>query len=380
MANNAITGDVALLPIGYILLVIYATIVLGRSNPVYSYASMATISFLAIGLSILGMWGFGVLMGIQYTLVVNAAFFLLAGLGIDDTFVIMAAHGQTPRDWSPARRVANTMARAGVSITITTVTDACAFAIGTSTSIPAISYFCQYTLIGVIFDFLLQITFFVAFLYWNTKREAAGRADTCVWWRPSAQRDFFRRAPFRPERKNILERFIGVHLPRIILHPVGKTVVLLGTFILAGTSIWAATLVPSRFNSDWFIPESSHVKSAINILEKEFGGRRNEFSMYTGDPDYTALAIQQDLDSLSQALVASQYIAACSNNWWSSFQTYMAAAHAGSVLTVDNRTYAAAGDFYPFLDLFLNTTEGIRFTEMVRREFGSQDQTGSAAR
>lgn len=47
-----------------------------------------TVIFGTIHASIL-QWGFGLLVGIKYTLTVQAAFFLILGLGVDDTFVIM---------------------------------------------------------------------------------------------------------------------------------------------------------------------------------------------------------------------------------------------------------------------------------------------------
>lgn len=203
-SNGAIGTDVGLLPVGYILLVIYSSIALSSGNPVRSYASMGVISFASVGLAILGMLGMGLTFQVPYNLVIQASFFLLAGLGVDDSFVIMAAHQRTPLSWSPARRLSNALARAGVSILFTTVTDIAAFAsgvsasvgrlsclewgresnghfailrlqeaampvvihpdystlvppcassAGTSSSLPAIKFFCVYTLIGVIVDF-----------------------------------------------------------------------------------------------------------------------------------------------------------------------------------------------------------------------------------
>lgn len=165
-ADNAISGDVALLPIGYVLLVIYSTMVLGSSNAVHSYGSLALISFTACGLAIVGMWGFVMLCGVTFSLVVQASFFLLAGLAMDDTFVVMAAHGQLPSDWSPRRRVVTALSKSGVSITLTSLTNALAFASGTITTLPAIRIFALFSLVGVLFNYLLGITYFISFLFW----------------------------------------------------------------------------------------------------------------------------------------------------------------------------------------------------------------------
>ena len=52
--------------------------------------------------------------------------------------------------------MARAMAKAGVSITITSFTDAIAFILGTTSQLPALSAFCGFAAIGIAADFLLQ--------------------------------------------------------------------------------------------------------------------------------------------------------------------------------------------------------------------------------
>ena len=66
---------------------------------------------------------------------------------------------------------------AGVSITITSLTDFAAFAISATTSLPALSSFCVYAAFGVFFLFLFQILFFSAFLALDARRQNASRPD-----------------------------------------------------------------------------------------------------------------------------------------------------------------------------------------------------------
>ena len=62
------------------------------------------------------------------------------------------------------------MKTAGTSITLTSVTDAVAFALGTTTSFPALKYFCIYAAIGIMLDFWFQISLFTACLVWDEQR------------------------------------------------------------------------------------------------------------------------------------------------------------------------------------------------------------------
>ncbi|EGD79613.1 hypothetical protein PTSG_10460 [Salpingoeca rosetta] len=333
-ANSAVDVDVALLPFGYMLLIAYASFVLWRRHPVYSYASMAMVSLASIGLSIVGMWGFGLLIGLN-----------LASVW-DDTFVIMGAHRDVKRSLSAKERVARALARGGVSITITSITDIVAFGAGNLTRLPSISLFCTYTLLGILFDFLLQVTFVVAFLYWNTIREGQGRAGE-----------------FDPDAPSSLDVVIGEWLPKVLLHPVSKVVVLLIAAALAGTSLWAATKVTTRFDVNWFIPSNSHAKDAVHLQSTHFNGRGYVFGAYTGPTvnGYEAVVTQADLQSLSTQLLDSKYVIAC-NNWWTQLLLYVQLNHPAN-MTAQGLIQPSA--FYPLLDEFLASPFGERFTPSV---------------
>jgi hypothetical protein len=58
--------------------------------------------------------------------------------------------------------VRNALAHAATSITVTSLTDFVAFAISTSSALPALSSFCMYAAVAILFLFLLQITFFAS--------------------------------------------------------------------------------------------------------------------------------------------------------------------------------------------------------------------------
>lgn len=70
---------------------------------------------------------------------------LPAGIGIDDTFVMLAAWRRTNLQDSVADRMAQTYADAAVSITITSLTDMISFFIGAITPFPCVQIFCLYT-------------------------------------------------------------------------------------------------------------------------------------------------------------------------------------------------------------------------------------------
>ena len=96
---------------------------------------------------------------------------------MDDMFIIVEAFRHTSSEDSVETRMSNTLAEAAVSITVTSLTDFLAFMIGTISVYPSVFAFCTFASVAIIFDFILQITFFAACMAYDTRREHANRLD-----------------------------------------------------------------------------------------------------------------------------------------------------------------------------------------------------------
>ncbi|EPB76390.1 putative ATP synthase F0, A subunit [Ancylostoma ceylanicum] len=93
-------------------------------------------------------------------------------IGIDDSFLMLAAWHETPRHLPVVDRIGASMKHAAVSISITTLTDALAFLIGAIAPLPAVKYFCFYSCAAIIFIFLYCLSMFVACLALQGRLEA----------------------------------------------------------------------------------------------------------------------------------------------------------------------------------------------------------------
>ncbi|CAM9595580.1 unnamed protein product, partial [Laminaria digitata] len=71
-------------------------------------------------------------------------------------FVIVAAFDHTDPDLPVEERIALGLKRCGVSVSYTSFTNFFAFLLGSSTSLPAVEYFCIYAGVAILFDFFLQ--------------------------------------------------------------------------------------------------------------------------------------------------------------------------------------------------------------------------------
>ena len=137
------------------------------------------MSVLAVGMSIAASMGLSQMFNWPYTPVHTVLPFVLLGLGVDDSFVIMNSYRQSNPDDPIAKRMKESMSHAGVSITVTSMTDFVAFIISTSTSLPALASFCFYAATGILFLFLFQCIFFGAYIVIDDRRQAARRMDCC---------------------------------------------------------------------------------------------------------------------------------------------------------------------------------------------------------
>merc|ERR1719433_1020190 len=113
-----------------------------------------------------------------------------------------------------AERFGLTMKRAGAAITVTSLTDFLAFAIGGTTVLPALQSFCLFCAVGLIVVYLLQATWFVAWFSLDQRRIEAGRDGSLVCF---IHKDF---RPNKFSQRNILQSFFKKVASLVIRWPV----------------------------------------------------------------------------------------------------------------------------------------------------------------
>ncbi|XP_078591490.1 patched domain-containing protein 3-like [Branchiostoma floridae x Branchiostoma japonicum] len=144
-------------------------------DPVRSKPFLGMVGVLGAGMAVLATIGLMSYCGVKFNTLVAAMPFLVIGVGVDNMFILLAAWRKTNPWDSVQDRSANTYAEAGVSITITTLTNALAFAVGAITSFPGVRVFCMYSGIAIVFAYLFQLNFFGACMIYDGYREKQNR-------------------------------------------------------------------------------------------------------------------------------------------------------------------------------------------------------------
>merc|ERR1719270_2752507 len=122
--------------------------------------------------------GISSLLVFPYTPIHAVLPFICLGIGIDDMFVIVTSYYnilKTGESLSIGEKIGQTMKHAGVSVTVTSFTDVFAFGVGAITQMPGLQSFCVCTAIALGCIYILQVSWFVAWMVLDEKRIQSGR-------------------------------------------------------------------------------------------------------------------------------------------------------------------------------------------------------------
>lgn len=367
----AIVGDLAALGIAYVLILVYMATMLSRRDHVHSMLGMSLVTVLIVLLSYAGCIGFGAYLGLKNNNLNSNIPFLLLGLGVDDAFVLSAEFFRAQKENPGAsieERVTLAAKYGGVSILITSVTDALAFLIGSSTVLPALSWFCVFAGIGVILCFIFQLTLFLPALALNAARAEDNRYDIFCCVQSSEKHEYE-----DPKgccycctcRPAILETGME-NFATVLLTPIGKAITILGMLGITSAAVVGCTLIYKDFKLEWFIPSDSYVYQFFRLNEKYFESG-TPFTVYTRSVDH--FANQGNFATLSEYLESNRFIDPNESvdDWFDSFiESANASASASTWLNADRTEFVDETTFYTELHNWYRDGGGARFRNNLK--------------
>lgn len=366
-SSSASTDDLRFFTVGYLLVIIYLSLMLGSFSRLGHKFYLAMAGIAVIGMAVGISYGLGSGFQLKKTNVHDVLAFLLLGIGVDDVFVIVQnwenIGGPQPDGRSIPEKVSAALRNAGVSILVTTLTDVCAFLIGATTILPALRSFCIWCSIGILSVFILTITFFTALLAIDAKRQY-NRRDSCLCciklkknWQP-----------MECSERGYLQLFIQkIYGPALVSIP-GKIITLLAVAGLLAGGAYGLSKLEQDFDFNWFMPPSSPPRKFTINSEIFFPNNGLPSAAYTGDISYNKehAAIIRIVNELeSDSYVANGTV----NSWYHQYKKWL---DASSYRIELNRTKECNESviacelpsdkrFYELLKLFLNTKTGAFF-------------------
>jgi hypothetical protein len=273
--GGEIQGDLIYVQISYIIAFLFVGATIGSrvGCGIGSRWAMSLSAIFLVALSTVAGFGVASLAGLLYGPVHSVLPFVLLGIGVDDAFVIANAFDReregiaraSEDDESLIQRGSRALARAGASITVTSLTDLVAFAISSSSALPALASFCAFASINIFFLWALAATFFVSCLVIDEKRQRDNRRDClcCLTRKRDEVEDTGSKEGF------ISRYFRKYHAPAILSKP-GKLVTLLFFSVLLSFGIYGMIKLPVEDSARNFIPVNSYIKDYSEAADQYF--------------------------------------------------------------------------------------------------------------
>ncbi|KAH1062993.1 hypothetical protein GYH30_005774 [Glycine max] len=229
---------------------------------------LGLLGVLLVMLSVLGSVGFFSAIGVKSTLIIMEVIpFLVLAVGVDNMCIIVDAVKRQPSGLPVEEQISNAMGEVGPSITLASLSEILAFAVGSFVSMPACRVFSMIAALAVLLDFLLQITAFVALVTLDFMRAKDNRIDCfpCVKLNPpSAEQN----EGIRLERDGLLTRYMKeVHAPFLGLWGVKILVIaVFAAFTLA--SIALCTRIEAGLEQQIALPRDSYLQGYFSNISE----------------------------------------------------------------------------------------------------------------
>ncbi|KAG7160185.1 NPC intracellular cholesterol transporter 1-like 1 [Homarus americanus] len=280
VSGESIRNDLQYLSLGFGVVFLYVVIMLGKFNMVEQRPVLSLLGLSCVGMAVSVSYGICSVMNIPYGPVNSILPFLLLGLGIDDMFVIMQAwNNLSPQEKKLKldERIGCALKHAGVSITVTSVTDFVAFAVGSTTVLPALRSFCIYAAVGIASVFFFQATFFVACLSVDQRRLENRRHGLFWCWKLNNW------TPNQCSQKDLCQIFFNeVYAKFLFLAPV-KVLILVVTVVFTCVSGWGLSNLRQEFDPVWFLPQDSYLYNFFIKQKYYFPSSGEQGSVYFGN-------------------------------------------------------------------------------------------------
>jgi predicted RND superfamily exporter protein len=233
-------------------------------HPVSSRSLLAFVGVCGIGLAIGAAYGVCALAGVKYTVTISVLPFIILGVGADSMFVLVSAADEESSDEPPSISfvMSNVMGRAGVSVVLAAFTDAVAFALGSTSSLPALSIFCTYAAVAISFDALLALTLFSAALVLDLRRQGQGRGDCAGACRcaPKSVICCGGKITIADQKAGLVRRFITNYYSPLLAKPVWNYAVVICALALAGFMLSQAIQLKQDFSLRLFTRADSFLQ------------------------------------------------------------------------------------------------------------------------
>ncbi|KAL3655161.1 hypothetical protein CASFOL_000947 [Castilleja foliolosa] len=359
------TADVITIVISYLVMFAYISLTLGDTSRFSSYYISSKVllglsGVLLVMLSVIGSVGFFSAVGVKSTLIIMEVIpFLVLAVGVDNMCILVHAVKRQQVELPIEGRISNALVEVGPSITLASLSEVLAFAVGSFIPMPACRVFSMFAALAVLLDFLLQVTAFVALIVLDFLRAEDRRVDCfpCVKMSGSnAESD-----QGSQQKLGLLVRYMkDIHAPLLNLWGVKLLVVcVFGALTLA--SIALCTRIQPGLEQQIVLPRDSYLQGYFNNISDYlrigpplyFIVQNYNYSSESRQTNQLCSISQCDSNSLLNEIARaslvpeSSYIAKPAASWLDDFLVWLSPEAFGCCRKFTNGTYCPPDDQPP---------------------------------
>lgn len=358
------TADVITIVISYLVMFAYISLTLG-DMPRLSYFYISSKVLLGLSgivlvlFSVLGSVGFFSAIGVKSTLIIMEVIpFLVLAVGVDNMCILVNAVKRQPQELPLEGRISNALGEVGPSITLASLSEVLAFAVGSFIPMPAVRVFSMFAALAVLLDFFLQVTAFVALIVFDFLRTEDYRVDCFPCLRVSSIADsnngIYERKP------GLLARYMKeVHGPVLSIWIV-KVVVVAVFIAFALASIALSTRIEPGLEQQVVLPRDSYLQGYFNNISEHlrigpplyFVVKNYNYTLESSQTNQLCSISHCDSNSLvneigKASLDPSSYIAKPAASWLDDFLVWLSPEAFGCCRKFTNGTYCPPDDQPP---------------------------------
>ncbi|ODQ65807.1 patched sphingolipid transporter [Nadsonia fulvescens var. elongata DSM 6958] len=285
--NKSSNTDIRIIIISYIVMFTYASLALGGRFPSFSKNSAIKSKF-SLGLtgivivlfSVTASLGFFSMLGVKATLIIAEVIpFLILALGVDNIFLLSHELENVNRNFpndSVEERVSRAVGKVGPSILLSSTCQILTFTLGATVAMPAVRNFAIYSAGSVFFNFILQLTIFVAALALDQRRMEDNRVDIFPWIKLDGTISldgevFPYSGTLNISDESIFSEFMRKYYAPSIMRPKVKKVILFIFFTWLAISVALLPKVQLGLDQKLAVPKESYLVDYFNDLYDYFG-------------------------------------------------------------------------------------------------------------
>ncbi|XP_075300982.1 NPC1-like intracellular cholesterol transporter 1 [Opisthocomus hoazin] len=336
--NRTTADDIPVFAVSYLVVFVYIALALGeytawRRVLVESKVTLALGGIAVVLGAVFASMGFLALLGLPSSLIIiEVVPFLVLAVGADNIFIFVQEYQQSQREPGETREqhIGRVLARVAPSMLLCSLSEVICFLLGALSSMPAVRTFALTAALAIAFDFLLQISGFVALLALDVRRQEAARFDLCCCC------GMEKGGPAGPGVR-LLRPLLRRCLAPLLLHRLARPVVVLLFLFLACAGLYLMLQVPVGLDQELSMPKDSYMLQYFAALNQYLAVGLPTYFVTTGGYDFSSTngtngicsSAGCDSDSLTNTIQYAtlfsnvSYIAIPANSWVDDFLDWL---------------------------------------------------------